>query len=324
MNYYLGVDGGGSKTYTLITDEHGNIVGKGNSGNGNHQINYEEAKGNIRESVQMALDQAGLKQSEIHYAYFGLAGADREVDYRILRPMIAQLGFPNHDINCDTAIALRAGTDQPYGVVLICGTGTNSAGVSPRKAFFQCGGFSYSFGDFGGGGDLCIEAFRSVIRAWDGREKPTLLTNLLLQDLGYESVPDMFEDFLDSHKAPPLRTVKLLFQAAAQGDEVAAAILRMQGEELGKSARAVIKRLGMEGDQFNVVLAGSVLTRGEARFIHPYIEEAVKECAPGASLVKLEVEPVIGALWLAFEAGGAKLPREVYDRLRSISDYSLV
>lgn len=324
MKYYLGVDGGGSKTYTLITDEHGNIVGKGSSGNGNHQIDYEDAKHNIRESVEMALNQAGIEHSEITFAYFGLAGADREADYKILRPMIAELGFPNHDVNCDTAIALRAGTDRPYGVVLICGTGTNSAGVNPQRAFFQCGGFSYAFGDFGGGGDLCIEVFRSVIRAWEGREQPTLLTDLLLKDLGYDSVSRMFNDYLDHSKTPPLRTVKLLFQAAAQDDEVAKAILKQQGTELGKSARAVIQRLGMEDDMFDVVLAGSVLTRGEPSFIHPYIEWAVKGCAPGASLVKLEIEPVVGALWLAFEAGGEKLPQEVYDRLRTVFDYSLV
>lgn len=324
MKYYLGVDGGGSKTYALIADEHGMIIGKGQSGNGNHQTDYEEAKHSLRESVEMALNQAGLSQDEITFAYFGLAGADREVDYEILRPMLAELGLPKYDLNCDTVIALRAGTDRPYGVVLICGTGTNSAGISPRGEFYQCGGFSYMLGDFGGGGSLCIEAFRAVIRAWDGREQPTRLTELLLEHLGYNSVSAMFNDYLDHDKTPPLSTTKLLFQAAAQEDEVAINILRVQGEELGKSAQAVIKRLGMENDKFDVVLAGSVITRGEARFIHPYIEQAVKACAPKASLVKLQVEPVVGALWLAFEAEGNSLPQEVYERLRTVSDYNLV
>ena len=80
----------------------------------------------------------------------------------------------------------------------------------------------------------------------------------------------------------------------------------------------------MENDKFDIVLAGSVITRGEARFIHPYIEQAVKACAPKASLVKLQVEPVVGALWLAFEAEGNSLPQEVYERLRTVSDYNLV
>ncbi|MCZ1269358.1 ATPase, partial [Paenibacillus tundrae] len=37
MNYYLGVDGGGSKTLAVVADETGRILGRGISGCGNHQ-----------------------------------------------------------------------------------------------------------------------------------------------------------------------------------------------------------------------------------------------------------------------------------------------
>ena len=324
MNYYLGVDGGGSKTYTLIVDEQGTVVGKGQSGNGNHQTGYLEAKRNIRAAAEMALEQAGLTREAIAFACFGLAGADREADYTILRPMIAELGFPRHAIVCDTMTALRAGTDRPYGVVLICGTGTNSAGVSLSGASYQCGGFSYLFGDFGGGGSLCVEAFRAVIRAWDGRGRPTRLTPLVLKDLGYASVDAMFEDYLDHGRTPPLRLAKLLFEAAKQGDAVAREILRGQGDELGLSAKAVIERLGMAGESFDVVLAGSILTRGEGDFVLDPVREAVKKAAPAARLVRLQVEPVVGAVWLAVEATGVPLPVPVYERLRSVSEFGRV
>lgn len=322
MNYYLGVDAGGSKTYTIITDEDGTIVGKGQSGNGNHQLDVHEARRNIRESVGMALAQASLTPDRIAFAYFGMAGADREADFRILRPMIAELGFPKHEIVCDTMIALRAGTDKPYGVVIICGTGTNSAGVNPQGEAFQCGGFSYQYGDFGGGGSLNVEVFRSVIRAWDGRGEPTLLTRLLLDSLGYESVEAMFEDYLDHGRTPPTHVAKLLFDAANRGDAVAQAILREQGEELGKSAKAVIKRLRMTDERFDVVLAGSIVTRGQGDFVSAYIEQAVAETAPQASIVKLRVEPVVGAVWSAHEAARGILPQSVYDKLKNIAEFN--
>lgn len=323
MKYYLGVDGGGSKTYTLIVDEQGNVVGKGHSGNGNHQIDREEARRNIGESTRMALAQAGLTQADIAFAYFGLAGADREADYRILRPMIAELGFPRHAINCDTMIALRAGTDRPYGIVLICGTGMNSAGVNPAGEFIQVGGFTYAFGDYGGGGALSTEAFRAVIRAWDGREPATALTPLVLAELGYGSVQEMYDDGLDHDKTPPIRLSKLVFQAAKEGDAVAIGILRAQGVELGKSVHAIVNRLGMAGDDFDIVLAGSIVTRGEGDFVHAPIREAAKLAAPGARVVKLAVEPVVGAVWLAVEASGIPLPEAIYRKLQSVSEYAL-
>lgn len=321
MNYYLGVDGGGSKTYALIVDERGRVAGRGASGNGNHQTGYEQAKRNIGEAVGAALAEAGLSPADIEQAVFGLAGADREADFRILRPMIAELGFPRHEIVCDTMIGLRAGTSRPAGVVLICGTGTNSAGRNDAGETCQVGGFTYEFGDFGGGGSLAVEAFRSVIRAWDGRGEPTLLTELVLEQLGYDSVQAMYDDYLDHGRYPPAKLTPLLFDAANRGDRTALDILRAQGVELGKSARAVIRRLGMAEDEFEVVLAGSVLMRGDGDYVTRAIEEAVREAAPRASVVKLTVEPVVGAVWSAAEAGGRGLPREMYEGLKGLSDF---
>ncbi|MFB9326775.1 N-acetylglucosamine kinase [Paenibacillus aurantiacus] len=325
MKYYLGVDAGGSKTYTLIVDEQGAIVGKGAAGNGNHQISYDEAKANITASVEAALAEAGLAREDIEYAYFGLAGADRETDYKILRPLIAGLGFPKHDINCDTVIALRAGTDRPYGVVLICGSGTNSAGQNPAGQFYQCGGFSYLFGDFAGGGTLAKEAFRAVIRAWDGREEPTSLTGPLLARLGYESVQAMFDDYLDHDKCyVPLDVAKLVFDAALAGDAVAQRLLNMQGDELGKAAAAVINRLGMQEDEFDVVLAGSIVTRGQGPYVIDPIRSYVNGAAPKAKVVKLATEPVVGAVWLAIEASGRPVSTEMHEKLKQVSDYNAI
>ncbi|MBP1999375.1 N-acetylglucosamine kinase-like BadF-type ATPase [Paenibacillus shirakamiensis] len=314
MKYYLGVDAGGSKTNTLIVNSEGHIVGQGRSGNGNHQEGYEQAKANLQSSVQQALEEAKLTTREINYAYFGLAGADREPDYKILRPMIAEFGFHKYDLNCDTIIALRAGTRQTYGVVLICGTGTNSAGRNEQGEFYQCGGFSYMLGDYGGGADLSIAAFRSVIRAWDGRGRATLLTSYMLEDLGYQTVDEMFEDYLDHQKTPPLHIAKLVFKAAEEGDDISREILHEQGKELGRSARAVIERLHMQTDTFDVVLAGSIVTRGKGSYILDELRKALLEY-PGATLVKLSMEPVIGAVWLAMEADDVTIQPVLYDRL---------
>ncbi|MBN2981411.1 N-acetylglucosamine kinase [Cohnella algarum] len=314
MNYYLGVDGGGSKTLAVVCDERGVILGRGHSGCGNHQSGTEPAKANIREAVEGALAQAGLKRGEIAFTVYGLAGADREADFRVLRPMLADLGLAAHDIVCDTVIGLRAGTRQPDGVVLVCGSGTNCYGINKRGESFQCGGFGYPYGDFGGGTDLAVEAFRSVIRAWEGRGEPTLLTEAVPASLGYASVEAMFHDFLDRDARIPRHLAKLLFEVADR-DEVARRILRRQGRELGLSAEATIRRLGMEGDAFDLVLVGSVLTRGESRFVAPYIEEVVLPTAPGCGLRVLTIEPVGGALLLAMERTGREVPAEAYDNL---------
>jgi hypothetical protein len=80
----------------------------------------------------------------------------------------------------------------------------------------------------------------------------------------------------------------------------------------------------MEHDVFDVVLAGSIIVRGEGDYVREPIEQAAKEAAPGAKVVKLSVEPVVGAVWLAVEASGIPLPDAIYRNLLSVSDYALV
>ncbi|WP_405106173.1 BadF/BadG/BcrA/BcrD ATPase family protein [Paenibacillus sp. FSL K6-1217] len=324
MAYYMGIDGGGSKTYALLCDEQGRILGKGRSGNGNHQTSVTQAAASIREAAFSALAEARLRLDQVRQAYLGLAGADRQTDYTILHPMIRRIGFTKYTISGDTMIGLRAGTDRPYGVALICGTGTNAAGLSPQGRHFQCGGFDYMYGDFGGGGALNIEVFRTVIRAWDGREQPTLLTEPLLRLLGYERVEDMYNDFLDHGKQVPLDAARLLFLAAAEGDAAALAILNRQGVELGKAAAAVIHRLGMENDEFDVVLAGSLLTRGDRGWIRGPVEQAVREAAPRAAVVTLSTEPVVGAVWSALESDGITVNQEMYETMRAYKEFELI
>ncbi|MGO4349460.1 N-acetylglucosamine kinase [Paenibacillus sp. MCAF9] len=320
MTFYLGVDGGGSVTRAIIADHQGRVFGTGTAGPGNHQINEELARGNIRDAIQHAHDQAGLQKQDIAYAFFGLAGADREADYRILRPMIKELGYPHYDIACDTIIALRAGTTQSYGVVLICGFGMNCAGIGKFGEMQQFGGFGYEYGDFGGGRELAIEAFRAAIRSGEGRTDMTLLTAMVPEKLGYSSVLSMFDGFLDLRQQIPPSLAEVLFQAAALGDETAIQILKTQGKELGMSAKAVIQKLGLQDEQFDLVLAGSILTKGDSRYTHPYIMEEVQKVAPGCRLKPLTFEPVTGALLLAMEKDGMKILDEVYEQFGKITD----
>ncbi|GAB6926724.1 BadF/BadG/BcrA/BcrD ATPase family protein [Paenibacillus sp. JCM 10914] len=315
MNYYLGVDGGGSKTLAVVADSTGRIRGRGTGGCGNHQLGAELAEQSIQQAVSDALAQAGLMHTDIAHASFGLAGADREPDFAILRPLVSALGLSRYHIVCDTVIAMRAGTRQRDGVVLICGSGTNCYGVNTAGRELQIGGFGYAFGDFGGGSELAIEVFRSVIRAWEGREEPTALTELTLAALGCGSVEEMFHRYLDEGKRVPHTLAKLLFQAGPE-DAVARTILERQGLELGKAASAVIRRLGMERDTFDVVLAGSVLTRGAGAELIRRVHEEVKRAAPACRLQRLEMEPVAGAILLAMDDAGEMPGPEVYEQLQ--------
>jgi N-acetylglucosamine kinase-like BadF-type ATPase len=110
-------------------------------------------------------------------------------------------------------------------------------------------------------------------------------------------------------------TVPLLFRAAAQGDRPAQELIIQLGEELGISAAAVIRRLGVEAQAVEVVLAGSVF-KGEGPLLTDTLIQVLHRTAPGAVLVRPVFEPVVGAVLLGLEAAGARVDDEVYRALR--------
>lgn len=316
MKYFLGVDAGGSKTYAMIADEQGKILGAGKGGNGNHQLDREQAERSLQQAVTEAVMASGLTKDQLEYAWFGLAGADREADFRILRPIVGHLGLSRTEIACDTWNALRSGTEKNYGVVLICGSGVNCSGTNPAGETYQCGGFGYRFGDFGGGYDLSMEVFRSVLRADDGREQKTVLSERLTQMLGYTSVSELRDSYLDHFRDLPPQLAELLFQAAEEGDAVANGLLVKQGDELGLAAASAIRRLAMEEESFDIVLAGSLLTKGDrSGIIRRAIEQRVKQAAPNGTLRILTREPVVGSVVLAMESSGMRVNHGILDQL---------
>ncbi len=77
MKYYLGVDGGASKTAALVTDETGKSLGTGIAGPSNHlRVGIETAARNIERAVNKAVVAADVATREIVWAYCGIAGEE--------------------------------------------------------------------------------------------------------------------------------------------------------------------------------------------------------------------------------------------------------
>jgi N-acetylglucosamine kinase-like BadF-type ATPase len=107
---------------------------------------------------------------------------------------------------------------------------------------------------------------------------------------------EMGEYYIGSDYAP------VIFKIAVQGDPVALSIIQWAGSELGYTALAVIRQLGIQLQEFEVVLVGSLYEMGEI-FIAP-MRKVITSEAPNASLVRLSAPPVVGGVLLAMEQVG--------------------
>jgi N-acetylglucosamine kinase-like BadF-type ATPase len=312
LRYFLGVDGGSSKTVAMVIDETGALQGWGRTEGSNYQsIGIDQAVSNIRGAIDQALSAANLRPADIHHAVYGLAGADRPKDLRILKSALGTLPIGSWRVVCDTMIGLRSGSPTYTGIVLVCGSGTNAAGRNRHGDEVQIGGFGYMFGDSAGGSDLAREAFRMAIRSWEGRESPSVLTERVPRALGFPDVATMFHDYLDHGlQRIPLDLAVVVHEAADEGDALAVRLLQQMGRELGVAAHAVALRLDNLPKPFDVVLVGSVLQKGRHPIVLGAIEQTLQEHGWTYRMVIPEVPPVCGAMWLALEDRGVSIPKE--------------
>ena len=77
MAYFLGLDGGGSKTEALVVDDNMAILGDGRAGPSNHlRVGIEEATREVKRAIVEATSEAGIQLGQIEYGYCGIAGSD--------------------------------------------------------------------------------------------------------------------------------------------------------------------------------------------------------------------------------------------------------
>jgi N-acetylglucosamine kinase-like BadF-type ATPase len=307
--YVLGIDAGGTKTVCLLADEEGRIIGEGRSGGANLQAHGElEVEKVLHAVIEQAVGDRAILPKAV---CLGVAGADRPEDHRIVSDIVRRLGFRSRALVVNDAfVALVAGTGGAPGVVLIAGTGSIAYGMNEHGFAARSGGWGYVIGDEGSGYWIGRQALIAVVREADGRGPRTQLTPIVLDHFHLARADGLVREIYDHslRRAAIAALGPLVDRARAEGDLVAAEILRLASDELTRAAASVIGRLQMRGASFRVLLSG-----GMFRAIPWLVDDVVRrmaEVAPRATVTPLTVEPAQGAVQLALEEarGRAKVP----------------
>jgi N-acetylglucosamine kinase-like BadF-type ATPase len=243
----------------------------------------------------------------------GIAGVDRPQDSDAVRGIMRRIGFKTHTLVVnDALIALVAGAGDNPGLVIVAGTGSIAYGRDERGRAARAGGWGYLLGDEGGGFWLGRAALAAVVRHYDRRGPATLLTELVLRQLGLNTPTELIYEIYerDVHRRTIAALASLVQQAMEQGDAVAADILVRAGQELAAAAASVVRQLEMRGDAFRTVLAGGIF-RG-VPWLARDVTAHMSEIAPRSDVQLLDVEPAVGAVRLAVAAAHGRVTVPTY------------
>ena len=305
MRYFLGIDTGATKSHALIADENGRALSFAQGGPGNWEgVGWQSTRDVLEKIIIQAAESADIELVQISAAGFGLAGydwpEDRQPHVEIIQSLLGS-GIPFELVN-DAFIGLLAGSKQGWGVAVGAGTSCNCYGRDQQGKIGRAAGFGSWFGEYAGAGELVSQAVRVIADAWAKRGPETVLTDTFIKLTGAKDATDLLAGLTRGRYQLSAAAAPQVFATAAAGDMVANDLIRWAGQGLGNLALGVIRQLQIQDKSFAVILSGS--------FYHgsPLIQEAMEEVvqreAPGARLIRLQADPVIGGVILGMEQVG--------------------
>ncbi|MCF8206172.1 MAG: ATPase [Methylotenera sp.] len=275
VRYWVGIDGGGTRTRALVADHRGEIIGRGEAGASALGQGAEQAWRHIA----AAIAAAGVPELSLADCALGLGLSGTGVPAQLQAFVEADPGVARFTLVTDGLVALLGAHGGEPGALLISGTGSVAEALLPDGSRRMAGGWGWQIGDEGSGAWLGQQAMKQAQAAYDGRAADGALAQAVRGVAG-SSREALLSYCAQAGQAGYAQLAPLVFESAAT-DPAAEALLREAAAALDTLAMAVHPTLPL-------ALAGSIAQR-----LAPRLSAAVQaRCIPPKG------EPVAGALWL--------------------------
>jgi len=260
--YFVGIDGGGSKTAVVVTDRTGEILAFEKTGPSNkNAVGIKTAWKNCNEGIKTCVNKLNAKYEDIKGICFTLSGCDSEADKKLWRDEIGSTFSCEMIIENDSLGGVGAATKgSRKGIVCISGTGMIVVGWD-KVQLFRVGGWGPKLGDVGCAFALGEAVLRAAaFHACDGPK--TQLHDIALKHAGAESFEEMikiaYADNIDW--AWTAAFAKLAFDAPA--DPVALQIIDDQAKLLADRICVAIRKFKQaqtESETVPIVCIGGLI-----------------------------------------------------------------
>ncbi len=293
--YFLGIDGGGTKTDCALGDG-ASVLGRGReAGSKLARVGEAQSRAALHGAIRQAATQAGVDLKQIERTCVGVAGASRPEVIEAVRALVAELVPGEIEVVGDMHVALEAAFPGAPGVVVIAGTGSIAYGRNERGETARAGGWGSAISDEGSGEWIGRKAAAAALRAYDSGQS-TALIQCILNSWRLATRDDVAR--LANSFPPPdySALVPQILATADAGDGAARDVLLQAGTELAHLAKLVTRRLWPGGQEARVAVVGGVFRNSE--LVRRVFSNSLRAERPQAEILE-DVEPVVGALALA-------------------------
>lgn len=259
--YYIGIDGGGTKSRLLLEFEDDRMPIYLSGGPLNIcSVSLHEVIEHLTKLFQQVADCVGGLPA-CRGIGIGVAGFSNPNAEPFFREQVQRF-FPGVPValGTDASAALYGAHLSRNGIVLISGTGSVCYGIREGRSC-QIGGGGHLIDDEGSGYAIGRDILSAVLQAQDGRGAPTLLSSALQQKCGIENRSQLIRFVYSSStgKENIAALAPLLTPACQAGDTVALEIAGKAANYLAQLIATAVAQLEMETGP--VAFSGSILTK---------------------------------------------------------------
>jgi N-acetylglucosamine kinase-like BadF-type ATPase len=314
--YYLGIDGGGTKTkYTVADDNLEKVIELEGDTIHIHQIGIEGIKKEITEKLNIIFTELKISAEDIAYTFAGVPGYGESLDdMNQIDAAMKELFKMPYKMGNDAVNGWAAGTACKPGINIVAGTGSIAFGMNEQGKIARCGGFGPGIGDDGSAYWIGLRVINEYTKQKDGRAEKTMLTDLLEQkySIGYEfEIVDIVFNRLKFNRTDIAKFSMICAEAANKGCTASKNIFEEAANEIFAHVKVLAKKLNFKNG-FVISYTGGVFNAGDL-ILNPLIE-LINESGLKCKLQEPQLEPWDGAVLLAYKLAGNKVP----DNIREI------
>lgn len=302
MKYFLGIDGGGTKTAYLLVDETGReLACERTTGCSYKEIGIENTVKLLKKGALQCIENAGITSGRLTGAAVGLPcfGELKEEDILLETAVRESLDFCPVRITNDVEVGWAGSLGLQPGINIVAGTGSIAFGKNAEGESARSGGWSSFFGDEGSCCWLGRRTMELFSKQADHRVDKGPLYDIVMEEFGLQDAMDfikcMDRDYI-ADRSMVASLQKLLLQAADKGDRGAVRLYREAAEELAMMVESIAKSL-WDGEEITVSYSGGLFHAKE--YVLPVLEKMIG--GMNARLEKPLFSPVRGAVLMAME-----------------------
>ena len=308
MKYFIGVDGGGTKTAFALFDENKNIVAQNETEGSNHE-NLEgaipQAAGIIANGINGLLEKANLKFQDVSGILMGLAGIDHPYQHDEMQVELGKLGITGCRIYNDGFIVIKAGVGAGAGIGYNCGTGTCCNCIDNDGNMCQIGGFDVLSGDKGNGHWVGSQAFRIMYAEICLGTNKSQITALMEEKAGIKDKETLLGSLAvleDEEKGEAFLRMLIVsfFEATNNDDEEALKVIEEMAQRGADFICGHINKMNFTDEVINIVLSGSIHTKLPSyKYTDRMAQLVTERTGKKLNFIKLTCAPVVGCVnWL--------------------------